>query len=95
MERIIPIPAYTSSVIIVEYPLQTFNIRLSDSRTKLSLVFWCCYVEFFCIVPAFVALLSKLNSVNIFFNFIVILLLSLPFRFFFHMLFVNVFALLN
>ena len=40
VERIIPIPANTAPVVIVEYPLQTFNIRLSDSSTKLSLVLW-------------------------------------------------------
>lgn len=72
MERIKPVPALYTFVIIRIHPSKTFAVRLSYSCCQICLFLFCFCVKFFIIVSSSPALNTELDFVYVFFyNFVV------------------------
>ena len=85
-----PVPAEAAMIVVAKHPLETFDIRLTDACLKFLLVLLRMYMEFVRVVPELIAVLAKLDFVNIRGHFRVILciahLLHLRFYSLFHFL---------
>jgi len=68
VERVIPVPALTAVVIIRENPLESFDIRLSDSVLKGSLILRGMHVKLIGVVSGLVTIFAQLYDINILCN---------------------------
>ena len=65
MERVEPVPAFATNVVVGEYPLEAFDVALTDARLELFVLFGSLDMEFCRVITILVAIFTKFNVVDI------------------------------
>ena len=84
MIGIVPVPTFTSLVVVCKIPLKPLNVGLLELLYKLTNVIWISYNELICVVAHLPSILTEFYVVNVLFNFLLLLQLCDSLCFFHH-----------
>ena len=58
VERVKPVPAFATNVVVGEYPLEAFDVALTDARLELFVLFGSLDMEFCRVIAILVAIFT-------------------------------------